>query len=306
MKHLIPFLILSFGYITACSKDNEKPLEEEPDNIWITEAVEAINTQQVIFFSEAVGGDVSFHVYLPEDYDPELQAGYPVIYWLHGGGGGPVGIPPVTDFFHKAMQDENLTPTIIVFPHGLPLGMWCNSKDGKQPVEDMLMQDLLPYVDARYNTRTNRRGRIVEGFSMGGYGAGRLGFLYPDIFGGFSMLAPGPLQLDFSWVAPGNEHIQPIIFKDVFGDDMDYFEAQSPWRLAEWHGQDLPHPTPKRIVVGKLDFVYPATYDFHQHLVSLGIPHQYREFENIGHSTGALFNALGISNWGFYKAIFGE
>ncbi len=35
---------------------------------------------------------------------------------------------------------------------------------------------------------------MLDGFSMGGYGAGRFGFRYPELFRSVSMMGTGPMQ----------------------------------------------------------------------------------------------------------------
>lgn len=304
MKPVLFSLLLSCLCL-ACSKQEDIPAREVlPDLPWVTPSAEAPNTQQVLFPSPSVGEAVSFHIYLPDEYAEDSTQRFPVLYWLHGGGGGLDGIRPLVQHFRQAMQSGSVPPFIIVFPNGLPHGMWCDSKDGRQPVERMFIDDLLPYVDAHYRTIAARRGRIVEGFSMGGYGAARFGFKYGELFGGFSLMGAGPLQLDFSVVSPGNQALQPRIFKEVYGEDMAYFEAQSPWRLAEQYGPSLPHPTPKRIVVGTADYVLQNNLNFHELLEGLGIPCQLHVFPGIGHSMPPLLQALGEANWGFYRAVF--
>jgi len=297
---LLPFALLMPGCSGKTPDDND-PL---PAISWITQEVVAQNVQRVIFYSPVVGDSVSFHLFLPDGYHTDPAKAFPVIYWLHGGGGGEGGIAPVTAHFHQGMTNGKIAEAIVVLPNGLPHGMWCNSKDGRQPVEDMVILDLIPYIDREYRTIATRSGRVVEGFSMGGYGAARFGLLHHHLFGGFSLFAAGPLQTDFSVVAPQNQNIQPIIFNDVYSNDMDYFYNQSPWKLAEEFGHLLPDPTPKRMIVGKADFVYPNNVLFHHHLDSLGIPHQYREFDQIGHNLPALFSAMGDQFWVLYKAVF--
>ena len=305
VRQVRPESLLLLGLIpawAACAKEISHP--DDPALPWATERVTAPNVEYVVFFSPKAGSDVSFHVFLPDAYADQPTRRFPVVYWLHGSGGGSGGIVPVSTHFRSAMEQGKLPEAIVVFPNGLPHGMWCDSKDGKQPVESMLIHDLVPFVDTSYRTVTTRAGRIVEGFSMGGYGAGRLGFKYPNVFGGFSMLGAGPLQLDFSQVSPGNQSIQPVIFRDVYGGDMAYFEYQSPWRMAERYGGALPDPTPKRVVVGKLEYVYPVNVAFSDHLTALGIPHQFRAFDGVDHNVMAYFNAMGDSNWVFYNAVF--
>jgi len=64
--------------------------------------------------------------------------------------------------------------------------MYCDSRDGKYPLETVIVSDLIPHVDAACRTIAAREGRGLDGFSMGGFGAAHLGFKYPD----FSALFP--------------------------------------------------------------------------------------------------------------------
>jgi enterochelin esterase-like enzyme len=50
-------------------------------------------------------------------------------------------------------------------------------------MEAIVVRELLPEVDTAFGTIAAREGRILEGFSMGGYGAARLGFKHPERFG---------------------------------------------------------------------------------------------------------------------------
>ena len=46
--------------------------------------------------------------------------------------------------------------------------------------------ELIPQIDKSMRTIATREGRILEGFSMGGYGAARIGFKHPELFCGIS------------------------------------------------------------------------------------------------------------------------
>ena len=72
-------------------------------------------------------------------------------------------------------------------------------------------------------------GRIIEGFSMGGYGAARLGFKYPQLFASISILAAGPLDMDFAGPrAIADPAMRERVLKTTFGGDLDYYRSQNP------------------------------------------------------------------------------
>ncbi len=269
--------------------------------VWVTTPVAAPNVSQQVFFSSAVGAPVSYHVYLPDAYATQPQRRFPVLYWLHGSNSVLTGIAPVSGYFDAAIDAGRIPPLIVVFANGLPQGMWCNAESGLQPVESMVVDDLLPEVDARFRTLAQASARLVEGFSMGGYGAARLALLYPDRFAAASMLGAGPLQLDFLVDDP---NLQPIevrqrILAEVYGNSPAVFEARSPWRLAE---QYPPAPGYRlRQVIGTLDFTLGPNREFHAHLDALGISHDYIEVPNVVHSVPGIINTLGDGFWSFHR-----
>jgi enterochelin esterase-like enzyme len=183
--------------------------------------------------------------------------------------------------------------------------MWCNSKDGKTPVESVVIQELLPHIDTTYRTIANREGRIIEGFSMGGYGAARLGFKYPDKFGAVSMLAGGPLDLQLMGPrAIANPEERTRILKNVYGGDIEYFKSQSPWVLAEKNAATVRGKILLRQVIGDRDFTLALNRAFDAHLTKLMIPHAFIILPNVAHDTMAVIDALGEKNWEFYRAAF--
>lgn len=277
---------------------------------WVTDPVSAPGVTYHVFYSEAAGEDVSYHIYLPEAYHEEPERDFPVLYWLHGGTSrAPVtaGILQLAPWFEERIEGSSVPPMIIVFPNGLPFGMWCDSKDGNQPVETILIEELIPLVDEQFRTIDKREGRLIEGFSMGGYGAARLGMKYQSRFAGFSMLGAGPLQLDFLDDGPRVPLPTRIeIFNSVFGGDMDYFEAQSPLRIAETFAEHLPPNMPIRQAIGVLDELYENNLAFHQHLAGLQIPHQYFEVPNVGHNPLPVMDNLFVNDPDFYHRVFQE
>jgi S-formylglutathione hydrolase FrmB len=273
---------------------------------WVTPAVTAPNVSQHLFFSQAVGASVSYHVYLPDAYAAQPSQRFPVLYWLHGSDSATTGIAPLAAIFDAAIDAGQIPPLIVVFANGLPLGMWCDAQSGLQPVESMVIDDLIPEVDARFRTRAEARSRLLEGFSMGGYGTARYALLYPDRFGAASMLGAGPLQLDFLIDDP---NLQPIelrrfVLAQVYGNDPAVFAARSPWRLAEQH--PLPPGYRLRQVIGTLDFTLAYNRDFHAHLLARGIAHSYIELPNIGHSPTGVINAMGADFWAFHREALSD
>ncbi|MEO0422699.1 MAG: alpha/beta hydrolase-fold protein [Pseudomonadota bacterium] len=258
--------------------------------------------------SKVLGMALDYHVLLPKGY-AEGDQRYPVVYWLHGTNGSSKGASAIVSrMFLPAMASGKAPPMILVFPDGLKQAMWVDSKDGRVPMEQMLVRELVPHIDATYRTLASSSGRLVEGGSMGGYGAARLGLKYPQLFGAASMLSAGPMQevLDPEQ-APivGRAHAQDVLDR-VYGGDQEYFRSQSPWALAGQYAESLPESFSLRLIVGDSDPVLGPNKRFSARLTELGIAHSYMELEGVGHSPRELFGALRVSPeyWAFFADVF--
>jgi enterochelin esterase-like enzyme len=254
------------------------------------------------FESKAAKAKVSYHLYKPECYDAEREQRFPVLYWLHGSGGGLAGIAPLSAWFDTAIREKKIPPMLVVFPNGLSSSMWCDSKDGAVPMDTIVIKELLPHIDATFRTLAKREGRVIEGFSMGGYGAARLGLEYSQLFTAISILAGGPLDLDFAGPrATGNPTERERILKGTFGGDLEYYRSLHPITLSQQHANALRGKVRLRIAVGSRDNTGPLNRAYSQHLAKLNIAHTFTVVPEVDHDTLALLKGLGEGNWEFYR-----
>lgn len=278
-----------------------------PADEWVTSTANTTNAAYQLFYSNSIQRPVSFHISLPAAYITEPNRRFSVIYWLHGASAGVSGVAPISQLYSNAMNLGLMPPTIMVFANGLPHGMWCDSKNGVTPLESMVIHDLIPHIDGNFRTIATRQGRLIEGFSMGGYGAGRLGLKFAEKFRGLSMMGAGALQQDFL----NDENaliplaVRETIFANVYGNDSDYFSAQSPRRQAELSANSLPQGFAIRMVVGVEDPMLTNNRELSAHFNSLGIAHFYRELPGVGHDALQLLLGVGPANWQFYRSLFG-
>lgn len=273
---------------------------------WVTSEAATGLAQRHLFRSELIGRPVSFHALMPPSYDTESDRRYPVLYWLHGSDGGTGGIPMLSQFYHDAMVNGQMPHAIVVMANGLPNSMWCDSKDGTSPVESIIIGELIPHVDRTFRTIASRAGRIVEGFSMGGQGAGRFGLKYADLFRACSLLGAGPLQLDFLEDDPDLAPIESRrrLFEAVYGSDNDYYLAQHPRTWATACAGQLPPDHRIRIKVGDEDSLRDNNRELRDHFVSLGIAHDYLELPGVGHDALPTLSG-GTNQWEFYQETLG-
>jgi S-formylglutathione hydrolase FrmB len=136
--------------------------------------------------SKILGYPVQYCVILPPSYDSGKQS-YPVLYFLHGLGSSSEilinsgGMDLINDLWSQKQIGEFL----IVTPDA-GRSFYINSRDGKVRYEDFFIHEFIPYIEKQYRVRADREHRGVSGVSMGGYGAFRFAFRYPQLFGSMS------------------------------------------------------------------------------------------------------------------------
>lgn len=126
--------------------------------------------------SGALGRGKRVNIVLPGGYAAR-GPGHPVLYLLHGYGGGRDTWLLRTALV-ELVRDSRL---IVVLPESGR--RWFINDHAGLRYEDYLLQDLVPAVDAGFNTRAERSARAVGGFSMGGAAALFLALRHPSVFG---------------------------------------------------------------------------------------------------------------------------
>jgi enterochelin esterase family protein len=160
-------------------------------------------------------GDVSMHwynskvtgktrkclVYTPPGYRKDYEKRYPVLYLQHGSGESELGWTmqgKVNFILDNLIAEGKAKPMIIVMDNG-----YAPSPDAENQArpggtdnkfEEMVLNDLIPEIDASYRTIASRESRAIAGLSMGAGQAQRIGFGNLNVFasvGGFSGGARG-------------------------------------------------------------------------------------------------------------------
>lgn len=283
-----------------------EPAGTRSGHAWRTPEIKAPGVSFHTFESAAAKAEVSYHLYSPAGYGRDPERRFPVVYWLHGSGGGLHGIPKVAAHFAAAIEAGQAPPCLVVFVNGLVEGMYVDWKDGSAPLETIIVKELVPHIDASYRTVASREGRLLDGYSMGGYGAARLGFQYPELFRAISIMGGGPLQADLLDAPRAGRRRATEVLQRVYGGDPEHFRSVSPRVLAEQHADAIKHGSLIRMVCGAQDETFANNRDFHEHLERLGIPHTWTVLPGVDHDPLRTLAGLGAANWGFYRQAFAE
>jgi enterochelin esterase-like enzyme len=242
------------------------------------------------FKSQLVDSEVSYLIYLPPDYETNTARRYPVVYWLHGFGGNPRAGAAFVKPLDAAIRAGKAPAMIVVLVNGIAASFYCDSPNGKQPVDSMITKELIPHVDATYRTIAQRESRAVEGFSMGGYGAAHLGFKHPNLFGLVSIMS-GAITDSVEWgpLKPPQGGRREMMLKA----EKSYFEANDLATVIRTNADVIRGNTQVRMAVGSEDSLRPNNQALHEFLQELKIEHDFEVIPGAGHDTKLVYEKLG-------------
>ena len=126
-------------------------------------------------------------VYLPPDYERDLQSRYPVVYLFHGANADDTAwyrLGRVNVILDNLIAAKTITPFIVVMPlgYGVPPDAPSRPGENTQQFGADLIADVIPFVEARYRVLADREHRAIVGLSMGGGQALTLGLNHLERF----------------------------------------------------------------------------------------------------------------------------
>ncbi len=229
--------------------------------------------------SKILSHAVPYCVILPPSYDSNKSRRYPVLYFLHGLGGDAQFLinSGGLDMIEDLWQHRQIADFLIVTPSA-GRSFYINSRDGRVRYQDFFIREFLPFIESHYRILRDRHHRAISGISMGGYGALRFAFLYPDLFGSVSAHSPALVQNPpRSNVSSGQEITITRFLGSAFGSPFDpaYWTRESPFTIVRGH----PRPHDLRIYFDcgtSDDYGFDRGAEaFHKLLLSRGIPHEF-------------------------------
>jgi endo-1,4-beta-xylanase len=291
-------LYLIAGAVTMLIAAHTAAAQQEAP-VWLEPTkAEPAGTRYRTFWSETLAAEVSYLVYLPPDYQTSADKRSPVVYWLHGLGGDQRRGAPLVRQLDGAIKAGEAPAMIAVLVNGQSASWYCDSADGRVPVESVIINGLIPHVDATYRTIAQREARVIEGWSMGGFGAAHLGFKYPELFGTVSILMGALFTPDDP---PGG--LGHAVWS-AFSNDPEYYRSNNPWTLLERNGDTIRGKTHLRIVAGTADPLYELNQQYHELMDRLGLTHEFVSIEGAGHNHVQLYERMGDEAFSLYaKAL---
>jgi len=168
--------------LVAVSRSTQQPRADHP------RLAAGVAMQDVTFFSAALNRQMPYRVFLPERLIPGQKL--PVVYLLHGGGGGYKDWSNDTDVARYAAPKGESGGMILVMPDGDTSCFVNSAEKPEDRYEDYLVHDLIADVEERFPAATGRENRAFVGVSMGGYAAVKLALSRPELFAFAGAISP--------------------------------------------------------------------------------------------------------------------
>jgi enterochelin esterase-like enzyme len=135
------------------------------------------------YHSKVTGTPRRAYVYCPPGYDKDPKRRYPVLYLQHGAGEDERGWGNqgrMNFILDSLLAAGKAKPMVVVMDQGYA------TKAGAKPpagaFEEVMLNDLIPAVDAEFRTLADRDHRAVAGLSMGAGQALQIGLTSLDTF----------------------------------------------------------------------------------------------------------------------------
>jgi enterochelin esterase-like enzyme len=159
------------------------------------------NVQQILFPSKSTNTSRRAFVYTPPEYGKDQSKRYPVLYLQHGWGEDETAWSNqghANLIMDNLIAEGKIKPFIIVMTYGMTNEIkfgGLRNFDVK-PFQTVLTEELIPYVDANFNTIADQPNRAMAGLSMGGMETKMITLNKPEVFSHYALLSGGTYAPD--------------------------------------------------------------------------------------------------------------
>ncbi|MEJ2628304.1 MAG: alpha/beta hydrolase-fold protein [bacterium] len=189
--------------------------------------------RQILFFSKSTNTSRRAYVYTPPDYDQNLTIRYPVLYLQHGWGEDETGWPnqgKTNLIMDNLIADNKIRPFLIVMTYGMTNEVkfgGLRNFDIK-PFQTVLIEELIPYIDANFRTLSDQPHRAMAGLSMGGFETRLITLKNLNIFAQIGLFSGGSISPDDVNNTPGFKEKVDLVFVSYGSRELENRRSRGP------------------------------------------------------------------------------
>lgn len=186
----------SLFFFGACRYGSGIEVPSDDQEIFAVKDVPHGHVHEVYFPSKSTNSTKRAYVYTPPGYEKETSQNYPVLYLQHGYCENETSWPiqgRANFIMDNLIAEGKAKPFIIVMTYGMTNEIefgGLRNFDIK-PFQTVLLDELIPYVDANYRTLANQENRAMAGLSMGGFETKLITMNRPDVFSFYGLFSGG-------------------------------------------------------------------------------------------------------------------
>jgi enterochelin esterase-like enzyme len=159
------------------------------------------NVVQILFPSPSTNTSRRAFVYTPPGYEKDGKKRYPVLYLQHGWGEDETAWSNqghANLIMDNLIAEGKIKPFIIVMTYGMTndVRMGGLRNFDIKPFQTVLIDELIPYIDANFLTLAGQPDRAMAGLSMGGMETKTITLASPDVFSHYGLLSGGTYNPD--------------------------------------------------------------------------------------------------------------
>lgn len=176
--------------------------------------------REIYYWSELSQSMRHTFVYVPAEYDKNPTKRYPVLYLQHGGGENEYGWPQqgkTAQIMDNLIAAGKAVPFIIVMENGSvamprPAGGMMGGFDFAGAFGNVLVNETIPMIDARFRTIPDSAHRAMAGLSMGGMQTKSVCLAHPDVFSNIGIFSGGTITVADADNTPGFRATNKLVF----------------------------------------------------------------------------------------------
>jgi len=181
---------------------------------------------EIYFPSKSTNTSRRAFVYTPPDYEKDLNKKYPVLYLQHGYGENEYGWPnqgKANLIMDNLIAEGKAKPFIIVMTYGMTndVKMGGMRSFDIKPFQTVLIDELIPYIDANFRTLTDQPNRAMAGLSMGGFETKTVTLKNLDTFSNIGLFSGGNISSEDVANTPGFKEKVKLVFVSYGGREID-------------------------------------------------------------------------------------
>ena len=186
----------SMFFFGACRYGSGVEVPSDDQDIFALKEVPHGHVHEILFPSTSTNSSRRAFVYTPPGYDKELSERYPVLYLQHGYCENETSWPNqgrANLIMDNLIAEGQARPFIIVMTYGMTNEIrFGGLRDFDiNPFQTVLVDELIPYIDANFRTLADQEHRAMAGLSMGGFETRLVTLNKPDVFSYYGLFSGG-------------------------------------------------------------------------------------------------------------------